>query len=157
MDMNSLLMATALLLVGLAALVLGVFLGFSAWWQWRAPRFVTLDAAPRQAGSQPPPAPSPPAAPAPPPAPALSAREAAVLALLARPDLTHEQIADALFIRPSTLKSHIRHLGEKFGVIGRAAIVAAARQRGLLPPADAPAPPETGTGEGIDRRPPRAD
>ncbi len=44
------------LLVGLAALVLGTFLGFSAWWQWRAPRLAApapAPDAPLPAGPQP--------------------------------------------------------------------------------------------------------
>lgn len=64
----------------------------------------------------------------------LSHREWAVLALLARDGFTYRDIAKELSISPQTVKSHVRHIGEKLGVTGRRVVIATARNRGLLPP-----------------------
>lgn len=63
----------------------------------------------------------------------LSVREAELLPLLARPELTYPVIARALCVTPDTVKSHVRRLGLKLGATGRHGVVAAAQQRGLLP------------------------
>lgn len=70
----------------------------------------------------------------------LTAREHALLPLLAEERLTNVQIAAKLHVSPRTLKSHIHHIGHKLGVTGRAAIVAKAGAQGLVLPAPA-APP----------------
>jgi LuxR family maltose regulon positive regulatory protein len=61
----------------------------------------------------------------------LTNREQDVLELLAR-RYTDKEIAEALVISPKTVSNHIEHLSGKFGVHGRRAIVAAAKQQGLL-------------------------
>jgi LuxR family maltose regulon positive regulatory protein len=70
--------------------------------------------------------------PIPPGSTLLTHRELDVLQLLAT-RCTDKEIADALVISPKTVRSHIDHLGDKFGVGGRRAIVEAARVQGLLP------------------------
>jgi LuxR family maltose regulon positive regulatory protein len=66
------------------------------------------------------------------PAPAgLTAREQDVLALLNK-RCTDKEIADALSISVDTVRSHIRHLGEKLEAHGRRAIVQSAKEQGLL-------------------------
>lgn len=67
----------------------------------------------------------------------LSGRERELLPLPAREELTYEQIADILCVSIDTVKTHVHRLGQKVGTTGRWAIVAAARERGLLPPRDA--------------------
>jgi DNA-binding CsgD family transcriptional regulator len=62
----------------------------------------------------------------------LSAREAELLPLLARPELTYQQIAHTLCISPTTVKTHVQRLGTKLGATGRSGVVAAARERDLL-------------------------
>lgn len=66
----------------------------------------------------------------------ISKRESELLPLLANDELTYRQIADELDRSPETIKSHVRHLGDKLEVRGRHKVVAAARQHGLLPPMD---------------------
>jgi LuxR family maltose regulon positive regulatory protein len=61
----------------------------------------------------------------------LTNREQEVLALLAK-RYTDKEIAEALVISPKTVSNHIEHLSDKFGVHGRRAIVAAAKEQGLL-------------------------
>jgi LuxR family maltose regulon positive regulatory protein len=61
----------------------------------------------------------------------LTNREQEVLELLAR-RCTDKEIAEALVISPKTVSNHIEHLSDKFGVHGRRAIVAAAKEQGLL-------------------------
>ena len=61
----------------------------------------------------------------------LTHRELDVLQQLAT-RRTDKEIADVLMISPKTVRSHIDHLGDNFGVHGRRAIVAAARVQGLL-------------------------
>jgi DNA-binding CsgD family transcriptional regulator len=63
----------------------------------------------------------------------ITAREWELLPLLAREDLTYRQIAEELHLSPETIKTHVRHLGEKLGTSGRHKVVSAARQHGLLP------------------------
>ncbi|WP_188190362.1 response regulator [Nonomuraea sp. SYSU D8015] len=69
-------------------------------------------------------APSPPAE--------LSERERTVLGLVAR-GCTNKEAAAALFISETTVKTHLAHIYTKLGVSDRAAAVAAAYGRGLLP------------------------
>ena len=61
----------------------------------------------------------------------LTNREQEVLELLAR-RYTDKEIAEALVISPSTVSSHVDHLGDKLGVRGRRVIVQAAKDQGLL-------------------------
>lgn len=78
----------------------------------------------------------------------LSAREWSLLPLLCRDELTYEQIGAALGISAETVKTHVRRIGEKFGVSGRRGVVAAARQNRLVPiaePNQAPANPPAGS------------
>ncbi|MFI0419482.1 response regulator [Spongiactinospora sp. 9N601] len=69
------------------------------------------------------------------PAPAqaeLSERERTVLALVAR-GATNKEAAASLFISETTVKTHLAHIYTKLGVSDRAAAVATAYDRGLLP------------------------
>lgn len=66
-------------------------------------------------------------------APLLSAREAEVLAELAR-GLTNREIAARLFISQATVKTHVLSIFGKLGVSSRLLAVAAGRRLGLLPP-----------------------
>jgi DNA-binding NarL/FixJ family response regulator len=68
---------------------------------------------------------------------ALSARETAVLGLVAR-GLTNAEIGRQLFISEATVKTHLTRACGKLGVSGRTAAVARALQTGALPPARAP-------------------
>ena len=61
----------------------------------------------------------------------LTAREREVLGLMAE-GLSGPQIAKALIVSPSTVKSHIENLYEKLGVSQRGAAVAEGMRRGLL-------------------------
>lgn len=63
--------------------------------------------------------------------PVLSERESQVLTLMGD-GLSTAQIASALFLSASTVKTHQHHLYEKLGVSERAAAVAAALRRGLI-------------------------
>lgn len=63
--------------------------------------------------------------------PSLSTREREVLRMIAAGQ-TVPAIARALFLAPSTVKTHVQRLYEKFGVGDRAAAVAEAMRRGLL-------------------------
>lgn len=63
--------------------------------------------------------------------PALSRREREVLTMIADGS-SIPQIAKALFLAPSTVKTHTQRLYEKLGVGDRAAAVAEAMRRGLL-------------------------
>jgi DNA-binding NarL/FixJ family response regulator len=68
------------------------------------------------------------------PAPAvLSAREAEVLALVAR-GLTNAEIGARLFIGQATVKTHLLRVFAKLDVSDRTAAVMAAIERGVLPP-----------------------
>jgi DNA-binding NarL/FixJ family response regulator len=62
----------------------------------------------------------------------LSAREQEVLGLVAR-GATNREAARALFVSEATVKTHLLHVYAKLGVNDRAAAVAEAFQRGLLP------------------------
>lgn len=64
---------------------------------------------------------------------ALSARELAVLALIAR-GLSNREAAAKLFISEATVKTHLVHIYAKLAVNDRAAAVSAAYERGLLTP-----------------------
>ena len=66
-----------------------------------------------------------------PDAPTLSAREAEVLAMIAR-GLTIPAMAKELYLAPSTVKTHVQRLYEKLGVGDRGAAVAEAMRRKLL-------------------------
>ena len=66
----------------------------------------------------------------------LSAREVEVLRLVAD-GATNRQAAKALFISEATVKTHLLHIYDKLGVNDRAAAVAVAFRRGLLPGAGA--------------------
>ncbi|RIT02345.1 DNA-binding response regulator, partial [Mycobacteroides abscessus] len=63
--------------------------------------------------------------------PSLSTREREVLRMIAAGQ-TVPAIARALFLAPSTVKTHVQRLYEKLGVGDRAAAVAEAMRRGLL-------------------------
>lgn len=65
------------------------------------------------------------------PAPTLTERETQVLRRLAD-GLSNRQIADQLFISPTTVKTHVAHIYEKLGVDTRAAAVAVASERRLI-------------------------
>lgn len=62
---------------------------------------------------------------------ALTAREVAVLRLVAT-GKTNPQIATALGIRPDTVRSHMQRISAKLGVSGRAAVVSAGYEHGWL-------------------------
>jgi DNA-binding NarL/FixJ family response regulator len=64
---------------------------------------------------------------------ALSARETAVLGLIAR-GLTNAEVGRELFISEATVKTHLTRACGKLGVSGRTAAVARALQTGALPP-----------------------
>ncbi|MEU6707900.1 response regulator transcription factor [Streptomyces wuyuanensis] len=63
--------------------------------------------------------------------PVFSTRELEVLRYFAQ-GLSIPQIAQKLFLAPSTIKTHAQHLYEKLGVSDRAAAVAEGMRRGLL-------------------------
>ncbi len=65
------------------------------------------------------------------PARSLSEREVEVLQQVAA-GATNREVARALFISESTVKTHLAHLFEKLGVDNRTALVAAARERRLI-------------------------
>jgi DNA-binding CsgD family transcriptional regulator len=76
----------------------------------------------------------------------LTQRELDVLRLLPE-DLTLEQIAARLFVSYSTVKTHLDHIRDKFGVSQRRDVVARAAQLGLLdPPRHPPSPQRVGDG-----------
>lgn len=63
----------------------------------------------------------------------LSKREWEVLNGLAGSDtMTYDQIGRRLHISAETVKTHVYRIGIKFGVSGRTAVVAAARERGII-------------------------
>jgi ATP/maltotriose-dependent transcriptional regulator MalT len=69
-----------------------------------------------------------------------------VLRLLPQ-DLTLEEIAARLFVSYSTVKTHLDHIRDKFGVSQRRDVVARAVQLGLLdPPRHPPFPKRVGDG-----------
>jgi ATP/maltotriose-dependent transcriptional regulator MalT len=61
----------------------------------------------------------------------LSPRELQVLTLAAE-GLSGPQIAEQLFVSPSTVKTHLEHIYDKLGVGDRAAAVATALRSGLV-------------------------
>jgi len=63
--------------------------------------------------------------------PALSGREREILVLIAE-GLSGPEVAERLFLSPTTVKSHLQNLYRKLGVSDRAAAVAEAMRRGLL-------------------------
>ncbi|HET6856382.1 MAG TPA: helix-turn-helix transcriptional regulator, partial [Streptomyces sp.] len=71
----------------------------------------------------------------------LTEREMDVLRLLPE-DLTLEQIAARLFVSYSTVKTHLDHIRDKFGVSQRRDVVARAAQLGLLAPPRHPQSPQ---------------
>ncbi|MET9255756.1 response regulator transcription factor [Streptomyces sp. NPDC003717] len=66
------------------------------------------------------------------PRPALTGRERDILAQLAT-GLGNREIARALFISETTVKTHLRRIYDKLGVDTRAGAVAVAKERRLLP------------------------
>ncbi|MEV5710721.1 response regulator transcription factor [Actinoallomurus sp. NPDC052274] len=62
----------------------------------------------------------------------LSKREREVLALVAD-GTTNREVARRLFVSEATIKTHLLHIYDKLGVRDRAAAVAKAYERGLLP------------------------
>ena len=74
----------------------------------------------------------------------LTPREAEVLGLIAQ-GLTNHEIAERLFVSPTTVKSHVNHLFAKTGVRDRAQAVTYAFRAGLAEPAQGTGePPTTG-------------
>jgi DNA-binding CsgD family transcriptional regulator len=65
--------------------------------------------------------------------PLVSTRELEVLRLLNANGHTYRQVASELHVDETTIKTHMRRLAEKFGVRGRDAVLACARERGLVP------------------------
>ncbi|RSS81176.1 response regulator transcription factor [Streptomyces sp. WAC06614] len=63
--------------------------------------------------------------------PRLTQREMEILTMLAS-GMSTPDIARAVFLAPSTVKTHIQHVCDKLGVSGRAAVVAEAMRRGIL-------------------------
>ncbi len=63
--------------------------------------------------------------------PRLSAREAEVLRLVAA-GRSNPEIAEALFVSPRTVTTHLTHIFAKLGVEGRAEAVALALRHGLI-------------------------
>ncbi len=74
------------------------------------------------------------------PADPLSRRELEVLDLIAQGS-TNREAASRLFISEATVKTHLLHIYDKLGVNDRAAAVATAYRRGLLPLTDATGQP----------------
>jgi DNA-binding CsgD family transcriptional regulator len=64
----------------------------------------------------------------------LSEREWEVLQLIALDELTYRDIGTRLHISPETVKTHVRHIGEKLDGKGRQRVLRAAWKRQLLPP-----------------------
>ncbi len=110
-----------LLLIAATALVThGLLQAASAYLQWEAAHWERWHAALRRLES------------------GLTEREWTLLQLLAKEEMTYEQIAARLHICPATVKTHVQHIGRKLGATGRRHIVAAARERGLLAPTQPP-------------------
>jgi two-component system, NarL family, nitrate/nitrite response regulator NarL len=63
--------------------------------------------------------------------PALTAREREILRLTAD-GRSAPQIAEQLYLSPTTVRTHLQHLYEKLGVSDRAAAVAEAMRQRLL-------------------------
>jgi LuxR family maltose regulon positive regulatory protein len=61
----------------------------------------------------------------------LTERERAILALLPGPQ-SQRELANTLFVTPNTLKTHLRAIYRKLGVVSRTEAVARARALGLL-------------------------
>lgn len=61
----------------------------------------------------------------------LSSREIEVLELVAA-GRSNSEVADALFVSETTVKSHLAHIFSKLDVSSRTAAVSAARQKGIL-------------------------
>jgi DNA-binding CsgD family transcriptional regulator len=61
----------------------------------------------------------------------LTEREREVLTLVTR-GLSNDQVADQLAISPATVKFHLRNLYVKFGVSGRAELIAFTYRQGLV-------------------------
>lgn len=63
--------------------------------------------------------------------PELTKRELEVLKLVARGD-SNRDIARALFVSETTIKTHVAHILTKLGVVNRSHAAAVARERGLI-------------------------
>jgi DNA-binding CsgD family transcriptional regulator len=74
----------------------------------------------------------------------LSYREWQVLQLLADPALTYGAIGARLGIDTETVRTHSRRIRTKLGAGNREAVVAVAREHGLLPPPMPPSPDDLG-------------
>lgn len=61
----------------------------------------------------------------------LSSREIEVLELVAS-GLSNTEVASAIFVSETTVKSHLAHIFTKLGVASRTAAISTARQRGIL-------------------------
>lgn len=62
----------------------------------------------------------------------LSFRETGILQLLANEDFSYDHISGLLNISTSTVKTHVRHIGQKIGARGRSDVLKVAQEKELL-------------------------